>query len=107
MRRGSHVEAFNAFAQWCSYNDVQLLDIALAADEEKGNHFKAVRDLMNDDDNTELPLLLTVPKDMVLSAEAIHQYAKVDKNFRDIYNAAGHQVNFGPSSTLSDHLLIP
>ncbi|KAH8202841.1 hypothetical protein TruAng_003004 [Truncatella angustata] len=91
MRRGSHAEAFNAFSQWCTYNDVQLLDITLAADDEKGNHFQPTRDLENEDDNIELPLLLTVPKDLVLSSEAIHQYAKVDKNFREIFSRAGHQ----------------
>ena len=92
MRRGDHVAAFNAFPQWCTYNDAQLLDIALATDEQRGNHFRPVKDLGNSEDGGDPPLLLTVPKDMVLSAEAIQQYAKVDKNFRDIYDAAGHQV---------------
>ncbi|KAF3013997.1 hypothetical protein E8E14_008977 [Neopestalotiopsis sp. 37M] len=91
MRRGDHVAAFNAFPQWCTYNDAGLLDIALATDEERGNHFRPVKDLSNSEDGGDPPLLLTVPKDMVLSAEAIQQYAKVDKNFRDIYDAAGHQ----------------
>jgi hypothetical protein len=93
MRPGEHLAALDAFPQWCTYNDAQLLDIFLATDSEKGNHFMCSSDLRNDDDNVELPLLLTVPKDMVLSADAIQQYAKVDKNFRDIYSAAGRQVN--------------
>ncbi|ETS82245.1 hypothetical protein PFICI_07247 [Pestalotiopsis fici W106-1] len=91
MRRGDHLAAIKAFPQWCAYNDAQLLDIVLATDSERGNHFRPTRDLGTDEGNEEPPLLLTVPKDMVLSAEAIQQYAKVDKNFRDIYDAAGHQ----------------
>ncbi|KAK6064734.1 SET domain-containing protein [Seiridium cupressi] len=97
-------------SQRCTYNEVQLLDIVLAADDEKGNHFKPTRNLRNDDDNVELPLLLTIPKDMVLSDEAIQQYAKMDKNFRDIFHAAGHQAvtssryPFVPTTTI--HLFL-
>lgn len=92
MPQGTEGDASNAFPQWCKYNDVELLDIILSTSIRMGNHFKATRDLRNDEDNMELPLLLTVPKDMVLCAEAIQQYAKVDKNFRDIFDVAGHQA---------------
>ncbi|KAK9782389.1 hypothetical protein SCAR479_00732 [Seiridium cardinale] len=106
MRRGDHHAAFNAFPAWCTYNEVQLLDIVLAADDEKGNHFKPTRNLRNDDDNVELPLLLTIPKDMVLSDEAIQQYAKVDKNFRDIFHAAVTSSRYPFVPTVAIHLFL-
>ncbi|KAK6217622.1 hypothetical protein LQW54_003344 [Pestalotiopsis sp. IQ-011] len=90
MRRGDHHAALSTFSQWCAFNDAQLKDIVLASESGKGNYFKATQDLSNDEDNAETPVLLTVPKDMVLSAEALKQYAKVDHNFRDIYDAVGH-----------------
>ncbi|KAI0171372.1 hypothetical protein BJ166DRAFT_220526 [Pestalotiopsis sp. NC0098] len=90
MRRGDHLAALSTFPQWCAFNDAQLRDIVLTSESGKGNYFKATRDLSNDEDNAEPPVLLTVPKDLVLSAEALQQYAKVDQNFRDIYDAVGH-----------------
>lgn len=92
MRRGDHLAALSTFPQWCAFNDAQLRDIVLTSESGKGNYFKATRDLSNDEDNAEPPVLLTVPKDLVLSAEALQQYAKVDQNFRDIYDAVGHPV---------------
>jgi hypothetical protein len=36
--------------------------------------------------------LLQIPHDLVLSATAIEEYTKVDQNFRQLIDSAGHQV---------------
>lgn len=42
--------------------------------------------------------LLRIPQDLVLSAAAIEEYTKVDQNFRQLLDVAGHQVT--PSALL-------
>ncbi|KAM5352313.1 hypothetical protein ACJ41O_005036 [Fusarium nematophilum] len=44
-----------------------------------------------DDANHKPTKLLRIPHDVVLSAAAIEEYAKVDQNFRQLLDAAGHQ----------------
>lgn len=90
MRRGEF--SLNALPAWCALNDVSFIDVKVDDVEGRGYGLVADRDLINDEDNVEVPTLLTVPKDLVLSAEAVEEYAKVDKNFRELYEAAGHQV---------------
>ncbi len=47
---------------------------------------------MSSKDTFDIPTLLTVPKDLILSAEAIEEYAKTDKHFRELLGAAGGVV---------------
>jgi hypothetical protein len=37
--------------------------------------------------------LLTVPRDLALSAEAVKEYAYVDHNFRGLLDAVGYEVS--------------
>lgn len=37
--------------------------------------------------------LLKVPRDLVLSSESVEEYAKENKEFRQLFDAAGHQVS--------------
>lgn len=41
---------------------------------------------------------LTVPHDLVLNVAAVEEYAKEDKNFKQLLDAVGHQVNLIPPS---------
>ncbi|KAI0134546.1 SET domain-containing protein [Xylariales sp. AK1849] len=93
MRRGEF--SLNALPAWCAFNDVNFIDVNVADVEGRGYGLVAERGLRNDHDNVEVPTLLTIPKDLVLSAEAVDEYAKVDKNFRDLLEATGHQSHRG------------
>ncbi|ORY63027.1 uncharacterized protein BCR38DRAFT_344875 [Pseudomassariella vexata] len=93
MRRGEFPIA--SLPVWCSLNDVTFFDVKVGDIEGKGYGLVAERDLVNEEDNSESPLLLTIPKDLVLSAEAVEEYAKEDKNFRQLLEAAGHRSHRG------------
>jgi hypothetical protein len=90
MRRGEF--SLQAFPAWCAFNDVGFFDVHVEDTGESGYGLITDRELRNDEDNVKIPTLLTVPKDLVLSAAAVDEYAKVDKNFRDLLEGAGHQV---------------
>lgn len=89
MRRGSF--PLEAFPAWCSLNDVSFIDVKVVNIDGKGYGLVAERDLMNDEDNVEVPTLISIPKDLVLSVAAVEEYAKVDQNFRQLFEAAGHK----------------
>ncbi|KAI1875386.1 hypothetical protein JX265_004444 [Neoarthrinium moseri] len=93
MRRGEF--SLPAFPAWCSFNDVSFFDVHAEELDGRGFGLVADKDLVNDKDNVEIPTLLTIPRDLVLSAAAVEEYAKVDKNFRDLLEAAGHQSHRG------------
>jgi len=42
--------------------------------------------------NNPLRKILQVPHDLILSAASIEEYSKVDQNFRQLLDSAGHQV---------------
>lgn len=93
MRRG-HFSP-NDLPAWCVLNDVTFIDVKVADISGRGYGLVAERDLVNEDDNVELPTLLTVPRDLILSAEGVEEYAKENKNFRQLLDTAGHQVSTG------------
>jgi hypothetical protein len=70
-----------------------VCDGDVAAAEEPGRH---VVDTDDDNDGTAAaapaPSLLTVPHGLVLNAAAVDEYAKEDKNFRQLLDAIGHRV---------------
>ncbi|KAH8671115.1 hypothetical protein BX600DRAFT_239117 [Xylariales sp. PMI_506] len=89
MRRGEF--SIQALPAWCGFNDVSFFDVKVAEIEGSGLGLVAERDLVNEPDNVEIPSLLSIPKELVLSAEAVEEYAKEDKNFRDLLSVAGHE----------------
>lgn len=91
MRRG--LFSLSDLPAWCVLNDVSFIDVKVANISGKGYGLVAEKDLVNGDDNSESPILLTVPKELVLCAEAVEEYAKESKNFRQLLDAAGHQVS--------------
>ncbi|KAK5628675.1 hypothetical protein RRF57_004390 [Xylaria bambusicola] len=69
---------------WCMLNS-----IAFAGTEARGLGLIAENNLNNEND--ELPALLTIPKELVLSAAGIEEYSRESKEFRQLLDVAGHQ----------------
>ncbi|OTB09055.1 hypothetical protein M426DRAFT_131631 [Hypoxylon sp. CI-4A] len=92
MKRG-HL-SLNDLPAWCLLNDVAFTDVKVAHITGRGYGLTAEKDLGNDDDIGRPPLL-TIPKELVLSAEGVEEYAKESKDFRQLLDAAGHQSTRG------------
>ncbi|KAI3322553.1 hypothetical protein HD806DRAFT_129173 [Xylariaceae sp. AK1471] len=88
MRRGQF--PLSSLPAWCILNDITFAGVSVADIEGRGLGLIANKDI-GDDDGTETPTLLTIPKDLVLSAVAVEEYAKESKDFRQLLDAAGHQ----------------
>lgn len=90
MRRTKlHISALPA---WCKLNDVTFIDTTVKETEGKGSGLVTERDLSSQD-TFDTPALLLIPHDLILSAEAIEEHAKVDHHFRHLLDAAGGKVN--------------
>lgn len=94
MRRS--VLALDALPLWTQFNDVVFYDTHVEdmkdGDVSKGFGLVAERALSSEAENLDIPRLLHVPKDLVLSAEAVEEHAKVDQEFRALLKAAGGKV---------------
>lgn len=99
--------SIDAFPAWARLNDVDFNDVQLQQTEGKGFGLIAEKDLnekeegSGDEDakdgqspskETTTPLL-RIPQDLVLSAAAVDEYAKVDQNFRQLLDITGHRVS--------------
>ncbi|KAI1335421.1 hypothetical protein F5Y15DRAFT_249168 [Xylariaceae sp. FL0016] len=89
MRRGQF--PVSSLPAWCGLNDVTFYDVEVAKVEDRGYGLVAERDLFNEDDNVEIPTLLTIPKDLVLCTEAVEEHARENKDFRQLLDVAGRQ----------------
>ena len=88
----------SALPAWCKLNDVTFLDTAVLDLGSKGYGLITERALSSE--NTyDIPSLLLIPHDLVLSAESIEEYAKVDHHLRELLDIVGGKVCFimGPS----------
>lgn len=99
----------DAFPAWALLNDVVFSGVKLQQTEDRGFGLVADGDLGASESNAS-PLMRT-PQDLVLSAEAVDEYSKVDQNFKQLLEAAGREVRTGyatpyESSTPSDHILV-
>ncbi|KAI0434360.1 hypothetical protein F5Y09DRAFT_268470 [Xylaria sp. FL1042] len=86
MRRGSF--SLSNLPAWCMLNNITFTGVSVAGIEARGLGLIADRNL-NEDDG--LQALLTIPKELVLSAAGVQEYAKENKDFRRLLDAAGHQ----------------
>jgi hypothetical protein len=103
MRRGRF--PLSNLPAWCILNDISFSGVNAADIEGRGLGLIAEKDLNDDDDDdgTEVSaLLMTIPKDLVLSAAGVEEYAKESKDFRQLLDAAGHQVDH-PSLAQPNH----
>jgi hypothetical protein len=78
----------SALAAWMKLNDVMLYDIKVKDLGTKGFGLVAERPLSSED-TFDMPAVLNVPKDLILSMETVKEYAKADKDFRELLNAVG------------------
>lgn len=99
--------SIDAFPAWARLNDVDFTHVKLQETEGKGFGLVAEKDLnekekeSGDGDAKDgkspsketATALVRIPHDLVLSAAAVEEYAKVDQNFRQLLEIAGHQVN--------------
>ncbi|KAK8124525.1 uncharacterized protein PG998_000284 [Apiospora kogelbergensis] len=72
---------------WCALNNVSFHNVKIQEIEDCGHGLVAEADLPHSGANS----VLEIPQDLVLSAQAVEDYAKIDKNFRDLLEKAGHQ----------------
>lgn len=77
---------------WTRLNNVSFDGVKVSAIEGKGYGVVCDRDLGGSQGTTDAPALLAVPHDLVLNAAAVDEYAKEDKNFRQLLDAVGHRV---------------
>ncbi|KAI0450273.1 hypothetical protein F5B21DRAFT_440863 [Xylaria acuta] len=87
MRRG-HFPLSNLPA-WCVFNSITFAGVGVADVHGRGLGLVAEKDF--DNENDDLPALLTIPKELVLSATGVEEYAKENKDFRQLLDVAGRQ----------------
>ena len=81
----------SALPAWAKLNDVIFYDISVHDIEGKGYGLVADRSLSSED-AFDMPVLLHIPKDLILSKEVVEEHARVDKDFRGLLAAAGGVV---------------
>ena len=81
---------------WSHLNDVTFFDAKVTNSDGKGYGVICQRKLSTHDDPIDKPILLSVPHTLVLNAEAVEEYAKQDRNFRQLLEAVGHRVYSPP-----------
>ena len=82
---------------WAHFNGVSFHNVRVASTEGKGYGVVSSEDLKAAEDTSDAPALLTVPHDLVLNAAAVDEYAKEDRNFRQLLDAVGHGVTESPT----------
>lgn len=84
----------DTFPAWALLNSLDFAQAKLQDVEGKGFGLVSRKDIASEDDggasNVEL---LRIPHDLILSSDAIENYAKVDQNFKQLLDAAGRQVH--------------
>jgi len=90
MRRGEF--PLTNLPTWCTLNNITFNGVSAANIDGRGLGLVAGSDLNNDEESTKLPALLTIPKDLVLSAAGVEECAKENKEFRKLLDIAGRQV---------------
>lgn len=82
--------SLEAFPPWALLQNITFGDVALRDVPDKGMGLVATTNLSSD---TDKPIsVLQIPSDVVLSAESVEEYTKVDQNFKALLEAAGRQV---------------
>ncbi|CAM1500952.1 Fc.00g101140.m01.CDS01 [Cosmosporella sp. VM-42] len=118
--------SIDAFPAWARLNDVDFTNTKLQETDGKGlglvaEELESLQESGDGDSNdgkcpttttaptvTTLTRLMRIPHDLVLSVEAVEEYAKVDQNFRQLLDVAGHQSTRGNILLyLLTHLVLP
>jgi hypothetical protein len=81
----------SALPAWAKLNDVTFYDTKVQQLPGKG--FALVADKrLTSVDTFDRPTLLSIPRDLILSAEAVEEHAKADKDFRKLLDLSGGKV---------------
>lgn len=83
-----------AFLPWATINEINFTRTVPGSIPGRGGALLASEPLYAASDQS--PVLVTVPKDLILSLERVQQHAKVDKDFREVLENLG---DFGRVST--------
>lgn len=88
-----HLNVETALSAWNRFSNVQLQDVTPRDIPGRGVGFVAHRDLSSEETPSDSPpALVTIPRDLVLSQEAVEVHAKEDGHFRELLEAAGRKV---------------
>ena len=83
-----------ALPAWCKLNDVNFLDSKVEdLGGSKGFGLITERSL-NSKETFDIPTLLAIPRDLILSGVAVEEHAKADGAFRQLIETAGGKVCF-------------
>lgn len=78
---------------WARFNGVSFDGVEIAEIEGKGFGLVAQRDFPPaSDETTPAHCILSVPAGLALNHETVEEYAKEDRRFKELLDAAGHQV---------------
>jgi hypothetical protein len=99
-------QSIAAFPAWALLNGIDINDLSLHDIPGKGFGFVVTKQLeaLEDAENESKPgrNLIRIPRDLILSAEAVGDYAKVDQNFNQLLQSTSFQVRL---SQLTGHCL--
>lgn len=87
--------SISALPAWAKLNEALFYDIRVENIEGRGLGLVAERSLTSEE-TFDVPILLRIPRDLVLSAETIVEHTRVDKHFRELLSAAGGAVGHVP-----------
>ncbi|KAH6604652.1 hypothetical protein Trco_006359 [Trichoderma cornu-damae] len=98
-----------AFPAWALLNNADFVSADIRDIEGKGFGLVAQHDIPGvGSDGSGATAILRIPRDLVLSAEAVEEYAKVDQNFKQLLEVAGRQSTRGDILLyLLTHLALP
>ncbi|KAH7326183.1 hypothetical protein B0I35DRAFT_128009 [Stachybotrys elegans] len=75
------------FPAWAGLNDIHFDKVAIQEIQGKGLGLAAVSDLSSNGNGNDRSVLLRIPRELVLSGDAVDEYAKVDHNFQQLLQA--------------------
>jgi hypothetical protein len=86
----------SALDAWSRFNDVTYLDCHTQKFEDARGMGLVTHKKLSSKDTFERPTLLIVPHDLILSAEAVEESAKVDQHLKELLAVAGGKVSSNP-----------
>jgi hypothetical protein len=79
----------DAVLPWAMLNEVEFNKSVPGVVSGRGGALLAKEDVQVSEDQAELTVLLTVPKDQVLSLERCQEQAKFDRDYREVFESLG------------------
>lgn|SRR5690348_795935 len=91
---------------WSKLNNVSFTGVTVEdLGDSRGFGLVAEKELSSKESD-EGPILLTIPHELVLSAEAVRNHAKLDRHFQELLSAAGGKVSASLSSVVKMELKL-